>query len=393
MSIIDLAAAERIAKWVDGRRDEMVEFLANLARVESPTDAPETQAAVQTLLAGEFEALGMQVQHLEGTRTGGHLLAQVAGASGPSQLLVGHTDTVWPVGTIDDLPVEESDGVIKGPGVFDMKGGLTQVVFALRALVELDLAPAYSPVVFFNSDEEIGSPESRPHVKRLAQSAERAFILEPAMGPSGHIKTARKGVGKFTITITGRSAHAGLEPEAGASAIIELSHVIQALHALNDRERGVTVNVGVIDGGVRPNVVAPISSALVDVRVPTMADARVIEEVIHGLEPTTEGVTLSIEGSVGSPPLERTPRNQELWRAAQAVGAAMGLTLEDAMAGGGSDGNTTSQFTATLDGLGPIGDGAHARHEHVRIDGMVERCGLLAGLLVSRPFPAGPREE
>lgn len=386
MSIVDPRQAERIVQWMDSNSDEMVDFLRGLVLLESPSDVPESQGAVQKLLATALTDVGLDVRHLEGERTGGHLLARAKGRAShsESQLMIGHSDTVWPLGTLEELPVEIENGKLTGPGVFDMKGGLTQIVFALKALSALDLEPALAPVVFINSDEEIGSPESRAHVRGLAQEVQRVFVLEPAMGPRGVIKTARKGVGRFTLTITGRPAHAGLDPEAGASAILELSYLIQKLHALNDRERGVSVNVGVIDGGVRPNVVAPKSTAVVDVRVPTTADGQRIETAIHGLVVETPGVTLDVHGRIGTPPLERTPRNQALWNAARAVGAAMGLSLEDGMAGGGSDGNTTSQFTATLDGLGPIGDGAHARHEHVRISGLVERCGLLAGLLMSR---------
>jgi len=386
VSIVDPRQAERIVKWMDSNSDEMVEFLKGLVLLESPSDVPESQSAVQELLATALTDVGLDVHHLEGERTGGHLLARAKGRvnHSESQLMIGHSDTVWPLGTLEELPVEIEGGTLSGPGVFDMKGGLTQIVFALKALSALGLEPALAPVVFINSDEEIGSPESIAHVRGLAQEVERVFVLEPAMGPRGVIKTARKGVGRFTLTLTGKPAHAGLDPEAGASAILELSYLIQKLHALNDRERGVSVNVGVIDGGVRPNVVAPKSTAVVDVRVPTMADGQRIERAIQSLEVETPGVTLEVHGRIGTPPLERTPRNRALWDAARAVGAAMGLSLEDGMAGGGSDGNTTSQFAATLDGLGPIGDGAHARHEHVRISGLVERCGLLAGLLMSR---------
>ncbi len=385
MTSLDDTAARRIATWVRDRQDEMTEFLRDIVLAESPTDVPESQLPVQKRLAEALEAVGLEVRHIPGRMTGGHLLATPPSREkgNRGQLLIGHTDTVWPIGTLEELPVEVSDGILTGPGSFDMKAGLTQIVFALRALHELGLEPALPPVVFVNSDEEIGSPESKQVVIRLARAVERAFILEPALGPTGRIKTARKGGGKFTITVTGKPAHAGLDPTAGASAILELSYVIQRLHGLTDHDRGVTVNVGVIDGGVRPNVVAPVSRAIVDVRVPTIEDARSIEAAIRSLTPSTPGVTLQVEGEIGLPPLERTPRNRALWEAARKVGSAFGLELEEAMAGGGSDGNTTSQYTATLDGLGAIGDGAHAKHEHVNIRGMVERCGLLAGLLVT----------
>jgi glutamate carboxypeptidase len=207
--------------------------------------------------------------------------------------------------------------------------------------------------------------------------------LEPALGEDGDIKTERKGIGRFTITVHGKAAHAGLDPESGASAILELSHVIQAMFALNDPDSGVTVNVGTIDGGIHPNVIAPHSTAVIDVRVPTVAAGKKIENEIHGIKPSTPGVRLHVEGSIGRPSMEATPRNVALWRKARSLGDQLGLDLCSARAGGGSDGNTTSQYTATLDGLGPVGDGAHAEHEFLYIDKTLERTALLAMLLQS----------
>jgi glutamate carboxypeptidase len=281
------------------------------------------------------------------------------------------------------MPVEERDGRLHGPGTLDMKGGLTLIVFALRTLRDLGLEAPLTPVVFMNSDEEIGSPDSKRYVRMLARRARRAFVLEPSLGPDARLKTERKGLGRFEVTIEGRASHAGLDPGAGASAILELAHVIQRLHALNDAERGTTVNVGVIDGGVRPNVVAPLARASVDARVRTLDDARDLERAVAAIEPATPGVRLRIEGGIRVPPLERTPRNVELWERARSLGRELGLDLEEGMAGGGSDGNTTSQFTATLDGLGCVGDGAHAVHEHVEIDRTIDRCALLARLLLA----------
>jgi glutamate carboxypeptidase len=217
----------------------------------------------------------------------------------------------------------------------------------------------------------------------LARRASRAFVLEPAMGEEGQLKTARKGIGRFTITVFGKAAHAGLDPEGGASAILELSHVIQKLFAMNDPDKGISVNVGTVDGGIQPNVIAPHSRAVVDVRVPTLADGEAIERAIHALEPSAPGIKLRIEGAIGRPSMEATPRNQALWRLAGDLGRQLGLDLKQAHAGGGSDGNTTSQFTATLDGLGAVGDGAHAEHEFLYLDKTLERTALLAMLLIS----------
>jgi glutamate carboxypeptidase len=264
-----------------------------------------------------------------------------------------------------------------------MKGGLVQMIFALRALRDLGLRPPARCLALVNSDEEIGSPDSTPLIRRLARRAARAFVLEPAFGRAGKLKTARKGVGGFTLTIRGRAAHAGLNPGEGASAVLELAHQIQRLFALNDAARGITVNVGTIDGGLRPNVVAPVVHATVDVRVPTRADAERIEAAIRGLQPVNPQTAIRVEGGIEQPPLEPVPRNQALWLLAQQLGRRLGLELDQAAVGGASDGNTTSQFTATLDGLGAVGDGAHALHEQAWIPQMVERCALLVLLLLA----------
>jgi glutamate carboxypeptidase len=223
-----------------------------------------------------------------------------------------------------------------------MKGGLVQLVFALRALRELECDPPATPVVLVNSDEEVGSPESTRLIRRLAQHAARAFVLEPAFGRSGKLKTARKAVGRFTVIVRGRASHAGVNPEEGISAILEMSHQVQRLFALNDSARGVTVNVGTIDGGLRPNVVAPEVKAVVDVRVPTRDDAEQTEHAIRNLQPVLPGTSLEIVGSFGRPPMEPGERNQALWRLARELGQSLGLELEQAAVGGGSDGNTTS---------------------------------------------------
>jgi glutamate carboxypeptidase len=301
----------------------------------------------------------------------------------PLQLLVGHCDTVWPVGTLQQMPVRVEGDVLYGPGAFDMKGGLVQMLYALRAVRELGHRLPADSVAVISSDEEIGSPDSTPLIRRLARLAARAFVLEPAFGRAGKLKTARKACGGFTLTIKGRAAHAGINPEEGVSAILELSHQIQRLFALNDTARGITVNVGTIDGGVRPNVIAPEVRASVDVRVPTQTDALAIEAAIRGLRPIHPQTTIRVDGGFDHAPMEPLPRNQALWRLAQALGRKLGLDLEQSAVGGASDGNTTSQYTATLDGLGAVGDGAHALHEQALIPQLVERCALLVLLLLA----------
>lgn len=376
--------AQTIYQQLSARQADMIEFLRQLVCLETPSSAPTSQAPLQALMATALQELSFQVEHIPGQRTGGHLLAtQASAAAQPQQLLIGHSDTVWDIGTLAAMPCVIEDGKMRGPGVYDMKAGLMQMIFALRALRDLNLTPALSPVVFINSDEEIGSPESGAHIERLAQQVARVYVLEPALEPGARLKTARKGVGEFTITVHGKAAHAGLEPEKGVSAILELSYIIQQLAALNDWERGVSVNVGVISGGLRTNVVAPTSQAQVDVRIPTQADARLVAEKIRSLQPTLPGITLEIAGDINRMPLERTPRNQQLWHLARQMGQLLGLNLAEGAAGGGSDGNITSPYTATLDGLGAVGDGAHAVHEFVHLDKLAERSALLALLLLA----------
>lgn len=380
---------QHLLAHLTNQRQDMVALLAELVAAESPSDAPETQAGPIGILYQQFDRLGYHVRHTPGTRTGGYLIARHPAAGShpsagerPTQLLIGHCDTVWPVGTLASMPLEVEGDILRGPGSYDMKSGLVQGIFALMALRDLGLEPPLAPVFLVNTDEEIGSIESRPIIEDLAQQSARALVLEPGAGPNGALKTARKGLGDFEITVHGRAAHAGNEPEKGVNAILGMAELVRTLTALNDYPRGVSVNVGVISGGLRANVVAPECRAEVDVRATSMADAERIERTIRALEPPLPGTTLTIRGGFERGPLERTPRNVALWELAREVGAEMGLALEQAAVGGGSDGNLTSAYTATLDGLGPVGDGAHARHEHVVISKMAERAALLAALLM-----------
>lgn len=387
----------RLRSSLEERREDMIAFLRALVEAESPTDVPEAQAEAQQILAGALQDMNYRVRTVDGgADTGGHLYARPRRRrkDRPIQLLLGHSDTVWPTGTIQTMPfrVDREEGVIRGPGVFDMKGGLTQAVFALAVLHDHGIRPAVTPVVFVNSDEEKGSFHSRRYIRCLARRAHRAFIMEPALGLDGKIKTARKGSGRFTVVITGKSAHAGLDPEAGSSAILELSHVVQKLHELNDSAEGLTVNVGTIDGGTRPNVVAAESHAEVDVRVETQEQAERVEQAIRDLHATVPGTELEISGDVGRPPMERTPGSRRLWEQVRTAAETLGLDdLQEGRSGGVSDGNITAQYTPTIDGLGAVGDGAHAEHEFCRIDALVERSALLAVLLALPPLEAGNR--
>ena len=380
--------ASRVFDHIKGQSSSLTALVKSLVEAESPSAQPEIHDEVRRVLRLALAGVGYDSRETGVPDKPRHVFAVPADRpkGAPSQLLLGHFDTVWPVGTLQDRPFSIDGNTIHGPGTFDMKGGLAQIVLALGAIRDLELETPVVPVVFINADEEIGSRTSTRYIRWLAEHADRALVMEPALGTRGDIKTERKGIGRFTVTVYGKAAHAGLDPESGASAILELSHVIQTLFALNDVERGITVNVGTIDGGIQPNVVAPHSKAVVDVRVPTVADGQEIERVIHAIKPTTPDVRLHIEGAIGRPSMESTPRNRRLWTFAKEAGSELGLELHQARAGGGSDGNTTSQYTATLDGLGPVGDGAHAVHEHFLIDKTLERAALLTMLLISPPI-------
>ncbi|HSG97696.1 MAG TPA: M20 family metallopeptidase [Woeseiaceae bacterium] len=380
--------AATVLEYVNDQQHLLTGLIRDLVGAESPSAHPETHDDVRRILRLALASVGYDSREAGAPDQPRHVFARPAERERgrPSQLVVGHFDTVWPVGTVGERPFRIDGNVIHGPGSFDMKGGLAQLVLALQAIRDLRLETPVVPVVFVNADEEIGSRSSTRYIQLLARHAARAFVLEPALGKRGDIKTARKGIGRFTVTVYGKAAHAGLDPEGGASAILELSHVIQKLFALNDVERGITVNVGTVDGGIQPNVIAPHSNAVVDVRVPTVAAGNEIEYIIHSIKPTNPDIRLQIEGCIGRPSMEATPRNQKLWECVRAVGDELGIELHQTRAGGGSDGNTTSQFTATVDGLGPVGDGAHAIHEHLLIDKTLERAALLATLLTMPPI-------
>ena len=380
-----MESATRILSHVRDQRPVFEAVLRRMVDAESPSSDPDSHRLVIAVLREALAELDYSVRTARADSPYRHVYARRnARRKGLQiQLVLGHFDTVWPLGTTARRPFESEDGKIRGPGVFDMKGGIAQLLVALRTIKDLDLPLPLEPVIFLNADEEIGSRTSTRRIRSLATRAQRAFVLEPALGEEGLLKTERKGIGRFTISIHGKAAHAGLDPRAGASAILELSHVIQSLFALNDEEKGVTVNVGTVDGGQQPNVIAAFSQAIVDVRVSTAADAERVTRAIHDLQPATEGVRLVVEGGIGRPAMEQTPRNTALWVQARQLGKEMGIDLGQVKAGGGSDGNTASQYTATLDGLGPVGHGAHADHEFLYIDRTLERAALLTMLLLA----------
>ena len=377
---------DRVQKYLEENRIAMTATLEHMVRMETPSRVATSQPQIIDYLSNRLKEVDYDSEHMRGTESGGYLYSRPKSRkrSRPIQLLIGHCDTVWPLGTIGRMPIKLDSAKMHGPGVFDMKAGLTQILFALKTIDELKLNTTHTPLVLINSDEEIGSRESTDKIRRLARIADRAYIIEPPLGEAGHLKTARKGIARYTLSVKGESAHAGLDPGKGASAIVELSHQIQQLFALNDHDRGITVNIGMIEGGISPNVVAPESKAVVDVRVLTYEDAEAIEQQIRNLTPQNPATKITVEGGIGRPPMEHTKANRNLWKAAKVAGNGLGLDLAEATAGGGSDGNTTSLYCATLDGLGTVGDGAHAPHEFIYIDKLIERTALLT-LLICLP--------
>lgn len=377
--------AKEIITYLKDNHKPMLALLKEMVAIESPSNNKKALKNVIRFLRKELEQLGFYTLHISGKNTGGYLYARplIRKKNTPLQLLIGHCDTVWELQSIKDMPVVQSNGKLSGPGVFDMKAGIIQILFSLRAIKALQLDLAVTPIILINTDEEIGSHESTPIIKRLSKLVHRAFVLEPPLGLEGRLKTARKGVGRFTITVKGKAAHAGLDPEKGVNAIVELSHQVQRLYTMNDFDKGITVNVGLIEGGYASNVIAAESKATIDVRVYNIEDGAYITDRIHQLKPILDNVELRIEGRIGRPPMTQTSRNKHLWENAEANGKLIGLNLEQATAGGGSDGNTTSLYTATLDGLGTPGDGAHASHEFIFSDKLIERTALLTLLMLN----------
>ena len=351
----------------------MLELLRELVEIESPTYSTGVRQVAERM-GRELEALGATVSLLDGN----HLCAELAGAGEPL-LAIGHTDTVWPVGTLETMPFRVDGGSAYGPGVYDMKSCLVLLVEAIR----LAGTERRALRVFLTADEEMGSATGRVHLEAAAEDVAAALVVEPT-GSRGKLKTARKGLGRFTVAIRGRPAHAGTHRHEGVSAIDELAHQIHALNALNDPSRGTTINVGVVSGGTSENVVAAEAEARVDVRVATMADRDRIERALAALEPVHPEAKLSLGGGWTRPPLERSAGAGRLFEQARTYGRELGLELEEESSGGGSDGNLVGAVgVPVLDGLGSEGAGAHAPDEHVLLPSIPLRAELLARLLRS----------
>ena len=362
----------------------MLSLIQRMVEIESPSDNKAAVDKMGEFLAQEFQNQGGQVKVHKAADYGNHLQIEFAGTKDQKPvMLLGHYDTVWPLGTLAGMPFRVEAGRAYGPGVLDMKAGIVMMMFALRALKEAKAN--HRPVkIFLDTDEEVGSASSRPSTEAIARDCEAVLVLEPAQGPQGFLKTSRKGVGDFTIRVRGRASHSGVDFEKGQSAIIELARQILEVTKFVDVSRGITVNPGVIQGGTRSNVVAAEASAEVDIRVARMADKAELEQKFANLRPFNPQCKLEITGGLNRPPMERTSGTVRLFEIAQRLAKDIGINLRESSTGGGSDGNFTSALgIPTLDGLGAVGEGAHAANESIVLDELPKRTAILAGLIES----------
>jgi glutamate carboxypeptidase len=368
------------------RRDSALAFIRRLVEMETPSREEARLTAAAGALADELRPLADELEVIPRSGYGSHLRARFQfghPAESPHALVIGHFDTVWPLGTLGRKPFRMTeDGRAHGPGIFDMKSGVAIITEALRAIREQRLSPAAPVVLLLTCDEEIGSPSSRSLVEAAAARAQAAFVLEPPI-PGGVVKTGRKGVGVFTLQVTGRAAHAGLDPAKGVNAVVELAHQIIRVAALNDPARGVTANVGVVSGGTTSNVVPAEATARIDVRFWTPEDGERVKTALSQLTPVLDGASLAVGGGINRPPMQRSERNLRLYEHARRLAAGLDFELQEDVVGGGSDGNFTAALgVPTLDGLGVDGAGAHAEHEHIIVSDLPRRTALLTRLLV-----------
>jgi glutamate carboxypeptidase len=386
----------RLLTWAEAHLEGTIGLLREFVECESPSDDPAAIHRFNELFIARIAGMG-EVSAF----AGGHLRCRFhlpgakrrkgPGGGPPNQpppggghiLALGHSDTVWPLGTLSRMPFRREQGRLWGPGVLDMKGGLAFLLMAVRALRDLDVPVRRHVLLQLNADEEVGSAGSRPLTEAAAKESVAVLVLEPGTGLEGKLKTARKGVGDYTVTVRGRASHAGIDFETGASAIVELARQIARIAAFTNIARGVTVNPGVISGGTRTNVVAEEARVEVDVRVSRLRDAAPLDRKFRALRPVDKRCSITVAGGLNRPPMERTPGNRRLFEQARSIAAAeLGIALEESATGGGSDGNFTSALgVPTLDGLGTVGEGAHAANESILVDRIPGRVALLALLL------------
>jgi glutamate carboxypeptidase len=379
--------AQKLFTQLQPELPNMLAVLERFVNAESPSLDKAAADYCCDLIAAEWRKQGLQVQRIALKPCGDILrVATVSpkSAKAKSQLLVlGHYDTVYATGTLKKMPFRVVSGKAFGPGTFDMKAGIVQALFACNALQKLNIPIAKQIVFLWTSDEEIGSESSRKLIEAEARCSDAVFVLEPAFGPRGQLKTERKGVGEIELIVHGRASHAGLAPEKGINAIHELSQQLTQIRKLNTPHRGTTVNAGIIEGGTRTNVIAERARAVLDLRATNANEIRRLEKHLRNLKPSLKGARIEVRGGFSRLPLEHK-MSAALFKTAQSLAAQMNLSLGECLAGGGSDGNfTAAQGIPTLDGLGAVGDGAHSTNEHILTKSLPQRAALLAALLVS----------
>ncbi len=376
----------RFLAYAKSKQAELIALLREMVECESPSDDPAAVNRFVDLMAARVSGLA-KVRTFPGGAFGRHMQIEfeLGGAKKSGRILaLGHSDTVWPLGTLRQMPFRMEEGRLWGPGVLDMKAGVAFFVFAMQALRDLDIAVKRKVVLQLNADEEVGSESSRPLTEKEARRSVAVLVLEPGTGLSGKLKTARKGVGGYEVSVKGVAAHAGVDFSAGASAILELARQIDRISSFTNLDRGLTVNPGVISGGTRSNVIAAEASAVVDIRIARLKDFPALDRKFRSLKPFDKRCAIGVSGGLNRPPMERGKGVVELFQTASKLAAGIGLKLEESMTGGGSDGNFTAALgVPTLDGLGGVGEGAHAVHESILIDRIADRTALLAGLVAS----------
>ncbi|HEY3840917.1 MAG TPA: M20 family metallopeptidase [Bryobacteraceae bacterium] len=368
----------RYLQWALAQQADIIALIREFVVCESPSGDAGALRRFADLVAS---SLAGQAR----VRIKEHLTAEISlpGRKKSGQVLtLGHLDTVWPIGTLSEMPFREKDGRLWGPGVLDMKSGIVFLIAATRALRELDVPVSRRVLLQLNNDEEVGSHSSRALTEKNARESECVLVLEPGTGLGGKLKTSRKGVGDFRVTVRGKASHAGVDFASGASAVLELARQIERIAGFTGVDRGITVNPGVISGGTRSNVVAAEAVAHVDIRIPRLRDAGPLERKFRSLRPVDKRCSIEVTGGINRPPMERTQGTVKMLRQAQEWGREIGVEVQESATGGGSDGNFTSALgIPTLDGLGGVGEGAHATHESTLIDRIADRVALLAGLL------------
>lgn len=377
-----------LLRYAIHKQEETIQMLKAMVECESPSDAPNEVNRLVDLLVEETREFA-RAKVIRNRMRGNHLVLEFA-LPQPKKprkraapiLGLGHSDTVWEMGTLKTMPFRRAEGRLWGPGVLDMKSGIAFLFAACRALRELDIEVGRKVRLLVVSDEEVGSETSRALTEAEARRSGAVLVLEPGTGLSGKLKTARKGVGDYTITVRGKAAHAGVDFLNGASAIVELARQIEKVAGFTDLDRGITVNPGIVTGGTRTNVIAAEARAEVDIRVVRAKDAAPLDRKFRGLKPIDRRCQITVEGGLNRPPMERTPAVADLFERACAIATEMEMRLEESSTGGGSDGNFTAALgIPTLDGLGGVGEGAHALNESILVDRIADRTALLAGLM------------